>query len=465
MNSAWITLIIAGLLEVGWAIGIKYTDGFNFRTRTLASALTLTAMIVSMYLLAQAIRTIPVGTGYAIWTGIGALGAATLGIFLFHEPATFPRIACLLMLVAGIVGLKLTTPMAKGNDTMNQPLDLYIGGYGKGVGVAKLDLNAGAILPVTAVGEVSGASFVACHPTLPIVYSVSEAGDGAVLAFRREADGSLKEISRQTSGGNGPCHLSVHPTGKALFVANYGDGRVSMLTLNADGTFSDHVFTDQHEGRGPNEKRQGHAFAHSIYPHPNGTHVLSADLGCDAVFVYRIDFAGHRLTEKKAITMTPGTGPRHMAFSADGRFVYVVGELSNTVEVMRWNDAEAGMDHLQTLSTLPADYKEYSTTAEIRLHPSGRFLFATNRGHDSVAAFRVDPDRGTLEFIETVPSGGATPRGMEVDPTGRYLLTANQKSNLVVLFRIDAERGTLAPTGSTLTVEKPACVRFVASRP
>lgn len=465
MSSAWIILLVAGLLEVAWAIGLKYGEGFfNFRNKPVVCTLTLIGLLGSMYLLSMAMRSIPVGTAYAVWTGIGALGAAILGIVLFKEPISVARMVCLLMLVAGIVGLKLTAPTAKASDAMSQPLDLFIGGYGKGVALAQLDLAKGQILPVQATGELKAASFVAPHPTLPIVYAVSEVGEGAVVAFRRDGADSLKEISRQSSGGNGPCQLSVHPNGKGLFVANYGDGRVSMLGLNADGTFTDRVHTEQHEGKGPNEKRQEHAHAHSFYPHPNGTHALSADLGCDAIYVYRIDFENGRLAEAKTVQMKPGSGPRHMAITPDGRFVYVVCEMANTVEVMRWND-DGSMTNLQTLSTVPSEYTQPGTSAEVRLHPSGKFLYATNRGHDSVAAFRVDPDAGTLTYIAAVSAGGNSPRGMEVDPTGQYLLAANQRSDVVTLFRIDARTGALLSTGSTLSIEKPSCVRFVGSRP
>jgi 6-phosphogluconolactonase len=347
---------------------------------------------------------------------------------------------------------------------MSQQFEVFIGGYGKGVAVSKLDPLTGALSEVGAVGEVVSASFVAPHPILPIIYAVSEVDAGVVVALRREPDGSLKEMSRQSSGGNGPCHLSVHPTGNAVFVANYGDGRASMILLSEDGTFTDHLFIDQHEGNGPNEKRQEHARAHSFYPHPDGRHAVSADLGCDALFIYRIDVPNRRLTDRKTVPMTPGSGPRHLAITRDGRFIYVVCEMANSIEVLRWN-ADGELSGVQSISTLPGGADQSGTSAEVRLHPSGKYLYATNRGHDSVAAFRVDADTGRLTFIAAVPSGGNSPRGMEIDPSGRYLLVANQRSDRVATFRIDPQTGALSESGSSLSIEKPACVRFAASMP
>lgn len=464
MTTAWITLVIAGLLEVGWAIGIKYTDGFNFRTRPLASVLTLSAMIVSMYLLAQAIRTIPVGTGYAIWTGIGALGAATLGIILFQEPATVARILCLLMLVAGIIGLKLTTPMASGKESVPTS-DLFIGGYGEGVFVSSFDSRAGTLTSPRSVAKITSASFIAHHPTLPVVYAISEVGSGEVVALRKSADGAYAEIARSGTGGNGPCHLSVLPDGKAAFIAHYGDGRVSMIKLNDDGTFHGEPFVDQHVGTGPNAKRQDRAYAHSIYPHPDGTHVLSADLGCDAIFVYRIDLNRGELTDKRSFPLPPGSGPRHLAISKDGRFIYCVNELANTVDVLRWNAADASLTNVQTISTLPADFKDNSSCAEIRLHPSGRFLYASNRGHNSIATYAVDPDSGQLKLIDIVTCGGVWPRGFEVDPSGAFLIVANQRSDSLAILRIDRTTGVPGEVVSHVPVAKPACVRFGNSPP
>lgn len=463
MSNAWIMLIVAGLLEVGWAIGIKYTDGFNYKSRPLACVLTIMAMIASMYLLAQAIRTIPVGTGYAIWTGIGALGAATLGIILFQEPATWPRLLCLLMLVGGILGLKMTTPHSHGATTKSESTDVFIGGYGKGVYQAKLDLSTGALTTPTLLAEVKSASFLAHHPTLPILYCVSEVGSGSVIALRENADGTYSESGRQSAGGNGPCHLSIHPSGRAVLVANYGDGTVALLPLDVDGSFTGETFVDQHVGSGPNEKRQDRAYAHSIYPHPDGVHILSADLGCDAVFINRIDFENGTLVDKRVLPLVPGSGPRHLAIGRDGRFVYVVGELSNTVQVLQWSDGSPFA--VQTVSTLPDGFAGTSHCAEIRLHPNGKFLYVSNRGADSIATFAVNSETGRLQWSGDVPSGGSSPRGMEIDPTGAFLLAANQKSDLLSVFRIDAATGLPSPVAPAVPLEKPACVRFAASAP
>ncbi len=377
-------------------------------------------------------------------------------------PLTLPGMAGGISLFAFVLLAALFSTVALGGPSMLNPNDFLVGGYGKGV--SESSITSDSLAEPRLRAEVAGASFIAFHPTLPVIYCVSESLNG-VLALKREGDGSFKEIARGSSGGAGPCHLSVHPSGKAVFVANYGDGKVAMLTLKQDGTFLGEPSVDQHEGTGPVEKRQEHAHAHSIYPHPDGTHVLSADLGCDAIFVYRVDLERGRLTDKHAFPIDPGSGPRHLAFSKDGKLVYCVNELSNTVSVLRWDADRESLKVVQTISTRMEPSDGTSFCAEIRIHPTGKFLYASNRGDDSIAVFTVDSETGALTRVANVSTGGQWPRGFEVNPTGRFLIVANQRSNLLTMFRIDEQTGVPSATGATVPVEKPACVRFAASPP
>jgi 6-phosphogluconolactonase len=460
MNAAWIMLTVAGLLEVGWAVGLKYTDGFNFRGRPLACSMTLVAMIASMYLLSLAVRSIPIGTGYAIWTGIGALGAATLGMILFREPVTAARIGCVLLIVAGIVGLKLTSSVAEAapaNLRQDNLLTFYVGSN-EGVSRATFDLETGKLGDVVPVAASKGASFIALHPKLPMLYAVAETSKGSLRAFRIGDDGALTIVNEVSSAGGGPCHVSVAADGAMAFVANYGSGSIAALPVNADGALGDAVFTDQHTGRSINEKRQSSPRAHCCVPDPSGRFVLSADLGTDELVAYQVDPAA--VTRVGATKVTAGSGPRIVTFSSDGKFVYVVTELMNTIETFGRDATTGRLTMVDSTTTLPEDFKDESFAAELVLHPNGRFLYASNRGHDSIAMFAVDPGSGRVAAMGHVSTGGKGPRHFAIEPGGRFMVVANTKSDTLVSFAIDPASGSLAATGSAVQVKSPACVTF-----
>lgn len=461
MNAAWIMLTVAGLLEVGWAIGMKYTDGFNFRGRPLACAATLSAMVVSMYLLALAVRTIPIGTGYAIWTGIGALGAATLGMILFREPVTAARIGCVLLIVIGIVGLKLTSPTAiaaQVAETSHGEIGFYVGGYGDGIGFATLDRGTGMLGDVKIITPAKGASFLALHPSKPILYAVAEASPGKVCSFAIGDGRSLTAAEQVETNGEGPCHVSVNVAGDVAFSANYGSGSIAAFALSDGKLPSKSSFFDQHVGSSVVAKSQGGPHAHCVVFDKPGKFAIGSDLGTDELIIYRID--GQTVTRHAVTKMKPGTGPRHIAFSADGRFVYVCGEFSNTLETFAWNAGEGTLEHRDSLSTLPAKFEGRNTTAEVAVHPSGRFVYVSNRGHDSIAVFRVDTPSGKATAAGHVLTGGKSPRHFAIEPGGRFLIAANQKSDLLTAFVIDAESGMPSPTGSSVSVKAPSCIVF-----
>lgn len=469
MTTAWLILLVAGLLEVGWAIGLKASDGFNFRERFAWSAGTLVMMVTSMYLLSVAAKSLPIGTAYAVWTGIGALGAATLGMLVFREPATPVRIVCLLMLVAGIVGLKLTSTAGAqppATTRSNAMSTIYLGTYARGTseGIYRVSFDAdGTIGPATLAATVRNASYLAIHPTRPLLYTISEVGDfngqktGVVVAYAIEADGGLRELNRQASGGQGPCFVSVGPDGRSVFVANYSGGSVAMLSVNDDGSLKPAGTIVRHEGKSVNPKRQDKPYAHSITPDPTGRFALACDLGTDEIIVYAVDSAAGTMARASVAKVDAGSGPRHLAFSIDGRSVYVVNELGNSIDRFNWTDGTLAWR--QTIDTLPSDFADGNTTAEIAVHPSGKFVYASNRGDDSIACFRVAAD-GALESAGRQKSGGSKPRNFVISPDGHFLLASNQDGNNVVVFAIDAERGTLTPTGQELRLDAACCARF-----
>ena len=356
------------------------------------------------------------------------------------------------------------------------PLWVYIGTYtgpksaSKGVYVSKLDLATGALSPPELAAETTSPSFLALHPNRQFLYAVGEVGEfagkktGSVSAFAIDADtGKLKPLNSQSSGGTGPCHLTVDETGKAVVVANYGGGSVAALPVGEDGTLKEPTAVIQHQGSSVNPKRQEGPHAHCIKPDPGNRFVLATDLGLDKVLVYRFDPAKGTLTphDPPAATLAPGAGPRHFAFHPNGQYVYVINELASTVTAFAYDADRGALSELQTVSTLPEGFKGNTSTAEVQVHPSGKFLYGSNRGHDSIASFRIDEQTGKLTPIGHTPTGGKTPRNFGIDPTGAYLIAANQNTGNLVVFRIDPQGGELKPTGAAIEVGSPVCVKFL----
>ncbi len=353
-------------------------------------------------------------------------------------------------------------------------LTFYIGGYtsaegSKGIQRATIDLSNGSFTEPVLAGEVKNPSFVAAHPTLPVIYSIMEIGEfdkqksGGVAAFAIQDDGGLKQLNAQPTGGQGPCFVSVDPTGKYLFVANYSGGNVAAFSLTPDGAIGDQIGTDQHHGSGPNPKRQQRAFAHCFVPSPQGSFALSADLGCDRIFVYQFgDPAADSFkpAATPSVSTPAGSGPRHIAFHPTKPAVYVVTELNNTVLTFSWDATTAAMKQIGEVSTLPKDFSGSTTSAEVAVHPNGKFVYSSNRGHDSIAVFGVNDDL-TLTPIAHTKTGGQQPRHFAIDPTGAYLVVANQKTDDIFSFKIDPATGTLSSTGHSIKLDAPSCIRFL----
>ncbi len=347
----------------------------------------------------------------------------------------------------------------------------YIGTYARGDerGIYLLDFSpeTGELTLNARACEAEMPSFLALHPSQPILYAVSEAGqpEGTVGAYRIDAEsGLLTPINQQSSKGASPCHLVVAPFERHVAVANYSSGTVALLPILGDGGLGEATAAFQHEGASADPGRQKRPHAHSVNFDASGHRLYAADLGIDQVLTYRYDADQGTLTpdEPPFVSLAPGAGPRHLSFHPSGQYAYVVNELDSTVTAFA-KDAETGrLDPMGSVSTLPPGYEGKSSTAEIRVHPSGRFLYASNRGHDSIAVFSIDPSSGQPTPLGHTPSGGKTPRNFNLDPTGVYLLVANQDTDNVVVFRIDPEQGLLTPTGNSVSVPKPVCVVFSA---
>ncbi|MCC6695816.1 MAG: lactonase family protein [Candidatus Hydrogenedentes bacterium] len=346
----------------------------------------------------------------------------------------------------------------------------YTGGGSEGIYLLTLDPETGQLAKVGVAAKTQNPSFLAMHPTKPILYAVGEMPadaqhpGGTVSAFRiDEESGMLTLLNQESSKGPGPCHVAVAPSGRHVAVANYGGGSIALLPIHEDGSLGAASAFVQHEGKSVNPKRQEGPHAHSVNFDRAGTFLFAADLGADKVFIYRYDGEKGLLTANQPAfaSLAPGAGPRHFTFHPAGHAAYVVNELDNTVAYFTY-DAEAGrLDFVDAYTTLPDGFGGVNYTAEIRINPLGNYLYASNRGHDSIAAFLIDPDAGTLIARGHTSTGGKTPRNFNLDPEGRYLLAANQDSGNIVVFRVNPGLGTLEDTGSSVEIPSPVCVVFM----
>lgn len=351
---------------------------------------------------------------------------------------------------------------------------------GEGIYVSRYQEASGALSPAELACTVKSPSFLALHPTLPVLYAVSEIADhdgkpsgGLVSLTIDETTGRLTQQSVQPSGGTGPCHLTVDSAGRVLLAANYGSGSAICLGLNPDGSLEPvtPALADrpggllQHAGSGPNKSRQEKPHGHSIDPTPDGRFAISCDLGADRVFVHALDPKAATLASHSGAPTRPGGGPRHFALHPRLPYGYANNELDMTVTAFSFDGNQGTLEPIQTLSTLPesvTDRAGYST-AEIAVHPDGRFLYVSNRGHDSLARFAVDQATGKLSFKGVEPTRCQTPRHFAIAPGGRRLFAAGQSSSTVAAFTLDPETGTLSFMGNSLKVPTPVCIVF--SRP
>ena len=380
------------------------------------------------------------------------------------------RVCSVLVLLAAplallAVGGKVTPAAAKSYRA-------YVGTYtartnSKGIYEFDFDPATGKMSPVEVAAETKDPSWVALHPNGKYLYSVNETGKAsAVSAFSIDRkNGKLTLLNQLPSLGEDPCFLSFDRTGKFLFVANYTSGNVAVFPLLADGKLGEHTALQQDSGTlGPNKERQEGPHAHFIAPSRHNRFAYVADLGLDHVLVYKFDSGKGTLeptTASASAELKSGAGPRHMVFSDNGRFMYVVSEMASAVTVFA-NQNQETFQAIQTLPMLPAGFSGRNDAAEIEIHPSGKFLYASNRGHDSIIEYSIDARSGMLRQVADVPTGGKEPRHFAIDPTGNFLLAENQLSDMIAEFRIDPASGKLTPTGETLAVPSPVCIAFLS---
>ena len=333
----------------------------------------------------------------------------------------------------------------------------------------RLSRTTGALTPVAAYKGGASPTYLAMTDARRFLYAVSEtntfrgAPGGGVSAFAVDPrTGALALLNQQPSTGASPCYVSLDRSGKVALVANYLGGNVALLPLAADGHLAAPAATDQHEGRGPHKNQNG-PHAHCLIPDPANTYAFAVDLGTDQVVGYRLNAALGQLTRlpTPAFTATPGAGPRHLVFHPNGRQAYLINELNSTLTVLAYDAAAGKFRELQTLTTLPSGFTGTNSCADVHVSPDGLFLYASNRGHNSIAVYAIDTSNGTLAPIQHESTQGQTPRNFALTPSGRLLLVANQNSNTVVTFRVNPQSGLLVPTGQTLEVPSPMFVQVV----
>ncbi len=375
-----------------------------------------------------------------------------------------------------LAGLCLRAPAAEpGAAGSGGTLRVYVGTYtqrgSQGIYLAHLEQATGQLQLAGLAAEVTNPSFLAIHPNRRFLFAVGEVSKsaggpgGTVSAFAIDAaTGKLTLLNQKSSQGAGPCHVVVDPPGKNVLVANYGSGSAACLPVADSGQLRDATPKVQHEGSSVNPQRQKGPHAHSINLDAANRFAVVADLGLDKVMIYRFNAAAGTLTpnDPAFVKLAPGSGPRHFAFHPNGRFAYVINELNSTVTAFAYDARRGALQTVATVSTLPKGFSGSNTTAEVQVHPSGKFLYGSNRGHHSIAVFAIDANSGRLSPLGHTPTQGKTPRNFGIDPSGRWLLAANQDSDTVMVFRVDPKTGKPFPTGQGIHVPMPVCVKMAA---
>jgi 6-phosphogluconolactonase len=367
-----------------------------------------------------------------------------------------------------VLVLSLGNLFAQGKgDTIRVYVGTYTGDESKGIYSCDLSIKDGTIKDLTLAAEVQNPSFLTIHPNKKFLYAVNEVSNfkgekaGAVTAFKIDGN-KLTKLNEQSSGGDGPCYVSVDKTGKNALVANYGGGSVAVLPINEDGSLKPHSAFVQHLGSSVNPERQKEPHAHSINMDAQNRFAIAADLGLDELLVYKLDPKTGTLTPNNPpfAKVPPGSGPRHFAFHPTAPVAFANGEIASTIIALRYDADKGTLNATEALSTLPPDWQGNNSTAETQVHPSGKFVYTSNRGHNSIAVFQIEPS-GKLKYVENESTGGKTPRNFGIDPTGNFIVAANQDSDSLVVLKIDQKSGALSPTGHQLKAPKPVCVKFL----
>ena len=376
--------------------------------------------------------------------------------------------------IAGLAAVSLAIPTRGWGWTpgSNGELTLYVGTYtsgkSEGIYIYRMNMSTGELKHFNTVKGVVDPSFLAIDRHRRRLYAVNEVEQfarkpsGALSAFSiDQQSGNLSFLNQQPTLGGAPCHLIVDKTGRFVLVANYTGGNISVFPIKSDGSLG--VATDmvQHHGSSVNKERQEGPHAHCIELDNSNRYAFAVDLGLDKVMIYKFDAKNGKLAPNTEVELKPGDGPRHLTFHPNGRYAYVISELKNTVTAFTYTKATGTLKETQTVSTLPKDFSGANTTAELSVSPSGRFLYGSNRGHDSIVGFEIDQSTGKLTFIEYAPTQGKTPRHFTIDPTGTFLLVANKDSDTIVSLRINPATGRLDSTGHVAQVPTPVCLVLV----
>ena len=370
----------------------------------------------------------------------------------------------------------LNTSQLAADSAPHDPIRVYVGTYtsgaSRGIYLLELDRLSGELTSKGIVAETPNPSFLAIHPSKKFLYAVNEVDNfggqkaGSISGFAIDAEtGGLTLLNQQSTKGAGPCHLAIDQTGKSVLVANYGGGSVASFAIDADGRLAPAASFIQHKGAGADPHRQGAPHAHSINIDAANRFAVAADLGLDQLLVYRFDPAKSTLTPNNPpfTALGPGGGPRHFVFHPDGRHAFVIEEMKSRAVPLEYDLKRGVFEPKQAVSTLPKGGHAGNSTAEVQVHPSGKFLYVSNRGHDSIAIFAIEPQTGGLTAMGHQSTGGKTPRNFAIDPSGQFLLAANQDSGTVVVFRIDGKTGQLHPTDHSAQVPMPVCVKMVTT--
>ena len=373
----------------------------------------------------------------------------------------------------GFVGLARSNRLSLRKESLLGDELLYVGTYtddgkSRGIYLVRMDTRSGQLRLVGSVDAAPNPSFLAIHPSGRFLYAVNEVdkyagkASGAVSTFTIATNtGALTKTGEMPSEGAAPCYVSVDKSGKAVLVANYNGGSVALLPIQDDGRLARATSVMKHEGSGPVSDRQGEPHAHCIVADPSNRFALAADLGADRVFVYRLDLEGKTLrhVDGADAVMRAGAGPRHIAFHPTLPLVFVSNELHSTVSTLRFDAAHGSLTLVGSQSTLPPVWSGTNFVADVHVSPSGRTVYVSNRGHNSIAAFSIATD-GNLSIKQTISTEGDWPRNFTLDPTGRWLLVANQRSNSIVVFARDENSSRLTPTNQKIEIPSPVCLRF-----
>jgi 6-phosphogluconolactonase len=358
------------------------------------------------------------------------------------------------------------------SERSKKELAVFIGTYtekegsqSKGIYVYRLDPSLGELRFQWEAKGILNPSYLALHPQKPFLYAVNEVqsfsgqeGGGVTALSIDAASDEVNLLNAYSSQGKDPCYISIEQTGRYALVANYSGGNAAMLPIQPDGGLGPATDTAQHSGSSMHPERQTAPFVHSILPDPTNRFAIAADLGADKLVIYEMDLEQGKLNKHAEVNVKPGSGPRHSIFHLNGKFFYLLNELASTVIVYRYDNESGSLKEVQTISTLPEGFEGENLCAD--LHIYGRYLYASNRKHDSIAWYLIDEETGQLTYQGEIPSGGKEPRGFAIDPTGNFLLAAHERSDNVVVFQIDPATGKPLPTGKEIKISFPVCVKF-----